>query len=330
MSVTKAPPGRAAQHRPAPDPGREKRRSWLYHFDTKRMPYLLIAPFFLLFAIFGLFPIIFNGIVALRNWRLDDPTLTGWAGWANFDRLLGDDDFWNALGNTFGIFLLASIPQLLLALIIANLLNRKLRATTFWRIGVLLPYVTPVAASTLVFAVIFARDNGMANWVLSLVGFGQNDPIDWRASKWASWIAIATMVNWKWIGYNALLYLSAMQSIPKDVYEAAAVDGAGPWRQLWQITVPMIQPVVVFTVILSTIGGLQLFNEPMLFDENPASASGGSDGQWQTIAQLIYKVGWKDLNLGYAAAMSWALFLIILIVAAVNALLTSRLGGGRK
>jgi cellobiose transport system permease protein len=148
--------------------------------------------------------------------------------------------------------------------------------TTWWRVGVLLPYVTPVAASSLVFAAIFARDSGMANWFLSLVGFGHDHALDWRAFKWSSWSAIAIMVNWKWTGYNALLYLSAMQSIPKDVYEAAAVDGAGPWRQLWRITVPMIQPVVVFTVILSTIGGLQLFNEPMLFDENPASASGSS------------------------------------------------------
>jgi cellobiose transport system permease protein len=92
----------------------------------------------------------------------------------------------------------------------------------------------------------------------------------------------------------------------------------------------MIQPVLIFTVILSTIGGLQLFNEPMLFDENPASASGGSEGQYQTIAQLIYQVGWKNLNLGYAAAMSWALFLIILLVAAINAFATNRLGGGKR
>ncbi len=330
MSVTQV-------RKPSPAPQREPQKVpigrwklWVYHFDTKRTPYLLIAPFFLLFAIFGLFPIIFNGVVALRNWRLDDPTLTGWAGVANFERLLTDDDFWNALVNTFGIFLLSTVPQLLLALMIANLLNRKLRATTWWRVGVLLPYVTPVAASTLVFAVFFARDGGMANWMLSLVGIGTDDPIDWRADKWSSWIAIALMVNWKWIGYNALLYLSAMQSIPKDVYEAAAVDGAGPQRQLWKITVPMIQPVLIFTVILSTIGGLQLFNEPMLFDENPASASGGSEGQYQTIAQLIYQVGWKNLNLGYAAAMSWALFLIILVVAAINAFATNRLGGGKR
>jgi cellobiose transport system permease protein len=314
------------QHQ-APRPKPSRTRNWLYRFDTKTIPYVFIAPFFILFGIFGMFPIVFNAIVSLRNWRLDDPTKTGWAGFANFGKLLGDSDFWNALYNTFGIFILSSVPQLLAALVIANLLNRRLRATTWWRIGVLLPYLTPVVASTLVFAVFFARDNGMANWFLSLVGFGQNDPLDWRAAKWSSWIAIATMVNWKWIGYNALLYLSAMQAIPKDVYEAAAVDGAGPWRQLWRITVPMIQPVVVFTVILSTIGGLQLFNEPMMFDENPASASGGSAHQFQTIAQLIYKVGWKDLNLGYAAAMSWALFLLILIVAGINALLTKRIGG---
>ena len=325
MTLTRtAPPPKHVERKPA------SKKYWLYRFDTKRAPYLLIAPFFLFFAVFGLFPIIFNGIVALRTWRLDDPDQDGWAGFANFQKLLTDTDFWNALGNTFGIFVLSTVPQLLLALMIANLLNRKLRITTFWRIGVLLPYVTPAAASTLLFSVFFARDNGMANWFLSLVGFGENNPLDWRADKWSSWIAIATMVNWKWIGYNALLYLSAMQSIPKDVYEAAAVDGAGPQRQLWQITVPMIQPVVIFTVVLSTIGGLQLFNEPMLFDSNPTSASGGSDGQWQTIAQLIYQVGWKNLNLGYAAAMSWALFLIILLVAGLNALLTSRLGGGRK
>jgi cellobiose transport system permease protein len=320
----------AAPRKHEAPPGPREPRRWLYRFDHKRVPYLLIAPFFLFFAVFGLFPIIFNGVVALRSWRLDESDKDGWAGFANFSRLLTDGDFWNALYNTFGIFLLSTVPQLLIALLLANLLNRRLRGTTFWRIGVLLPYVTPAAASTLLFSVFFARDNGLANWFLSLVGFGQDHPLDWRADKWSSWIALATMVNWKWIGYNALLYLSAMQSIPKDVYEAAAVDGAGPQRQLWRITVPMIQPVVVFTVVLSTIGGLQLFNEPMLFDSNPQSAAGGSDGQFQTIAQLIYQVGWKDLNLGYAAAMSWALFLIILLVAGVNALVTNRLSGGDR
>ncbi|MFD0594228.1 carbohydrate ABC transporter permease [Catellatospora coxensis] len=292
------------------------------------MPYVLIAPFFILFAIFGLFPLIFNGVVALRTWRLDDPAQDGWAGLANFEKLLTDEDFWNALYNTFGIFVLSTVPQLLLALCVAFLLNRRLRGQTWFRVSMLLPYITPLTASTLVFLVVFGRDYGVANWVLSV--FGMDDPIDWRAGKLQSWVAIATMVNWKWIGYNALLYLSAMQTIPRDIYEASALDGATSWKQLWRITVPMILPVVIFTVVLSTIGGLQLFTEPMLLDANPASASGGSNGEWQTIAQLIYKVGWKNLNLGYAAAMSWALFLIIVIVAVVNTLVTSRLGGGKR
>jgi len=318
---------RAAPPAPPPDPTWRNR---MHRFDMRYMPYILISPFFLLFIAFGLFPIIFNGVVALRHWRLDNADLTGWAGLENFRRLFTDDSFWNALYNTFGIFVLSTVPQLFLALIVASLLNRKLRAQTWFRVGILLPYITPITASTLLFAVFFARDFGIANWVLDVLNLRGEAPIDWRSSKAASWVAIATMVNWKWIGYNALIYLAAMQSIPRDIYEAAAVDGAGPWRQLWQITVPMIRPVVVFTVILSTIGGLQLFTEPMLFEQNSQAATGGSNGQFQTIAQLIYKVGWKDLNLGYAAAMSWALFLIIVIIAVVNALVANRLGGGRR
>ncbi|MFY1627072.1 carbohydrate ABC transporter permease [Micromonospora sp. WMMD735] len=337
MSTTRAvPPSnrRTGPERAASGAG-DRSPGWrdrLYRFDLRYLPYLMVAPFFLLFGVFGLFPLLFNGIVALRNYRLDDPTLPYWAGLANFTRLGGDEDFWNALYNTFGIFLLSSVPQLLLALVVASLLNRKLRAQTWWRVGVLLPYVTPIVASTMVFSVFFSRSFGMANWLLAEVGIGGTGDaaIDWRADKPHAWIAIATMVNWKWIGYNALLYLAAMQSIPRDVYEASAIDGAGPWRQLWRITVPMIQPVIVFTVVLSTIGGLQLFTEPMLFDLNAQAATGGPNGEWQTIAQLIYKVGWKDLNLGYAAAMSWALFLIILLVTGLNTLLTNRLSGGHR
>lgn len=338
MSTTRAAPPVLSPDRPEPTgapsgtPPRQPSawRNRLHRFDMKYVPYLLISPFFILFAIFGLFPIVFNGIVALRHWRLDDPTRNGWAGLENFSRLLGDEDFLNALYNTFGIFVLSTVPQLLLALVIANVLNRRLRGQLFYRVGVLLPFITPVAATALVFNMVFAKEVGMANWVLSLVGIGEPSPIDWRASKWASWTAIATMVNWQWIGYNALLYLGAMQTVPRDLYEAAAIDGAGPWRQLWRITVPMIRPVVIFTVVIGSIYGLQIFTQPMFFELNAQAATGGADGEWQTVAQLIYRVGWKNLNLGYAAAMSWALFLIIVVVAAVNAVITNRLGGGKK
>lgn len=341
--VAPAPPSHGAE----PPPRQRERMGRLarsYHFDKTYMPYVLVSPFFILFGIFGLFPIIYNGIVAFRRWHILRPEEDGWYGFKNFERLFTDGDFANAIVNTFGIFLLSTVPQLLMALVLANLLNRKLRAQTWWRVTALIPYVTPVVASTLIFLVVFGKEYGLANWVLGVLGIdlqptSQAAGVDWRAGppgwpdwtrKLFPWAAIATMVNWKWIGYNALLYLAAMQSIPKDIYEASAVDGAGPWRQLWQITVPMIRPVVIFTVVISTIGGLQLFTEAQLFDLNPQTASGGAGHEWQTVSQLIYKVGWRDLDLGYAAAMSWALFLIIVAVAIVNALITNRLGGGRK
>ena len=123
-------------------------RNRLANFDRRYVPYLLVAPFFILFLVFGLFPLIFNGVVAFRNWRLDDPTADGWAGFANFSKLFHDDDFWNALYNTFGIFLLSTVPQLFMAIVIASVLNHRLRAQTFLRVGVLIPYVTPIVAST--------------------------------------------------------------------------------------------------------------------------------------------------------------------------------------
>ena len=307
-------------------PGRPAWRSRLTRWDVKYTPYLMIAPFFLLFLAFGLFPLAYNLVVSLRVWKLDDPTQDGWAGLSNFRKVFSDGDFLHALVNTLGIFVISTVPQLILALILAGLLNRKLRMSTTLRVGILLPYVTSIAASTLIFGTIFTRDTGLANYVLHFVGIG---PIDWQAGRFSSWIAISTMVDWRWIGYNALIYLAAMQSVPRDLYEAAAIDGAGQRRQFLKITVPMIRPAILFTVVLSTIGGLQLFTEPLLFDTNPSSASGGSTHQFQTVAMLIYKVGWRDLDLGYAAAMAWVLFLIVIVIAGINGLLTSRIGRSR-
>jgi cellobiose transport system permease protein len=220
----------------------------------------------------------------------------------------------------------SAVPQLTLAMILANFLNRQLRFQTGMRIGVLLPYITPLAASTLIFQQLFAGDQGVINNVLGVFGIGD---VDWQGDRLASWVAIATMVDWRWTGYNALIYLAAMQSVPRDLYEASALDGAGPWRQLWRITVPMIRPTIIFTVVLSTIGQMQLFTEPLLFNEKTSDATGGTDGQFNTVALLIYKTGWKDLNLGYAAAMAWTLFAIIIVLASVNAFITHR-AGGRK
>ena len=125
----------------------------------------------------------------------------------------------------------------------------------------LVPYITSVAATTIVFAQLFDRDYGLLNWLLGLVGIGT---IDFTASVWGSHIMIAVMVAWRWTGYNTLLYLASLQAVPRELYEAAAVDGADGWQQFRHITIPSLRPMIMFTVVTSTIGGLQIFTEPLL------------------------------------------------------------------
>jgi cellobiose transport system permease protein len=307
----------AASGQPVP-PGKP-RRAGLGRLDMKASPYLYVAPFFILFFAFGLFPLIYTAYVSMRKWTLIGGD-KGFVGLHNYATLFEDDKFWNAMFVTFGLFVVATVPQLLIALLIANLLNRKMRFRTALRMGILLPDITSVAAVGIVFGFIFADRYGLANWIIHFAHVG---PIDWRQHRWSSWLAISFMVDWRWIGYNSLIYLAAMQAIPRDLYESAALDGASQMRQFWRITVPLIQPTILFTVIISTIGGMQLFTEPLLFGYG--QLNGGSLGEYQTIAMYIYQRTFSfNFEYGYGAAMSWMLFMIIMIFATVNFLLVRR------
>jgi cellobiose transport system permease protein len=312
-----------------PDPGGPPRRGWrvrLDRLDLKASPYLFISPFYLVFLLFGLFPLLFTLWVSLHDWGLASGARE-WVGLDNYDYLLSDPDFWHALVNTVGIFVLSTVPQLLIALFVANALARRMRAATLFRIGMVAPLVTSTAAVAIVFSQMFDADFGLINWALGVVGMGD---IDWQASRGASWVAISTMVNWRWIGYNALIYLASMQAIPRDLYEAAAIDGASRIRQFWQITVPMLRPTIIFTVIISTIGGLQLFTEPVLFGGGTANKmDGGSLHQFQTITMYMYDNAFNDDRYGYGATVAWALFLLIILFSLLNFLFVRRTGGAR-
>ena len=131
------------------------------------------------------------------------------------------------------------------------------------------------------------------------------------------------MIIWRWTGYNALIYLAAMQAVPKDLYAAASLDGATSFQQLRKITVPAIRPTIIFTVIISTIVGMQVLAEPLLF--GGGSVTGGSDRQFQTLSLYLYEVGFTRWEFGYASAAAWVMFVIILIAAVINYLLISRL-----
>lgn len=317
MTINVAEPKHAA---PSPPPPPSKpRRIRSGRLDLKYSAYLYIAPFFILFTAFGLFPLLYTARLSLHHWTLTGGD-KGFVGLANYRELFADDQFWNALGNTFGLFIVSTIPQLLLALVIASWLNKRLRARTLLRMGILIPNITSVAAVGIIFGLIFAEHYGMANWVLQSMHL---PAVAWRDHRWSSWTAIAFMVDWRWTGYNALIYLSAMQAIPKDLYESAALDGASAARRFLRITLPLIQPTILFTVIISTIGGMQLFTEPLLFDYG--RPEGGTLNEFQTMAMYIYQTTFtNNYSAGLGAAISWLLFLVIIVFALVNFLILRR------
>ncbi|MFB9239333.1 carbohydrate ABC transporter permease [Plantactinospora siamensis] len=296
--------------------------------DDRLSPYLYIAPFFVLFAAFGLYPLGYTAWVSLHDWDLmaaEHP----FVGLANYTALLGDADFWNSVLNTLGIFVLSTVPQLLLALWLAHLLNRTLRARTAFRMGILVPNVTSTAAVAIVFGQLFSREFGLVNWALGLVGA---DGVDWHGNRFGSWLAVATMVDWRWTGYNALIFLAAMQAIPRDLYESAALDGARQARQFWSITVPLLRPTIIFCTVISTIGGLQLFTEPLMFNSGTNPIRGGPLRESQTVTMYMFENAFApNFNFGYGSAVAWMLFLLIVVVAAANVALIRRSArrGGR-
>lgn len=314
------PDGAAAATGGRPHGGglRSEVRDRLSRWEVKASPYLFIAPFFVLFAIFGLFPLLYTFWVSLHDWELVGDRQ--FAGLDNYRLILEDSSFWNSVVNTIGIFVIATVPQLLLALLLANALNRRLRGSLVYRLGMLAPLVTSTLAVAIVFTQLFGRDYGMVNWLLGMAGV---ENIDWQAYKWSSWIAISAMVDWRWTGYNALIYLAAMQAIPNDLYESAAIDGASRSRQFWMITVPLLRPTIIFTAIISTIGGLQLFVEPLLFGSG--QFYGGSLGQFQTVTLYMFENAFRRNDYGYGATIAWMLFLLILVCSVINFLIVRRI-----
>lgn len=329
MTTTASPPPRVrpeAQADVAARPPRLSARQRLSRFAYRGSPYAYIAPFFLLFALVGLFPLLYTVNVSLFDWDL----LSGqdeFVGAGNFVSVLQDDSFWKSIGNTLSIFLLSAIPQLSVALLVAYLLDRGLRAPTFWRMSVLIPFVVTPVATALIFSSAFNEADGLVNNVLNLVGIPDQE---WKHDTFLSHVAIATMVNFRWTGYNALILLAAMQAVPRDLYESAAIDGAGPARRFFSITIPSIRPTLIFVIITATIGGLQIFAEPRLFDVSTAGGTGGSDRQFQTTVLYLWELAFFRRDLGEGSAVAILLFVLIVGIGLINFLVSRRIAGGAE
>lgn len=282
--------------------------------DLKLSPYLYISPFFILFAIVGLFPLIYTFWVSMHEWHLLKGQVE-FVGLGNFATTLTDRFFWNSVRNTMSIFVLSAVPQLIAATLIAALLDRSLRGASFWRMSVLLPYVVTPVATALIFSSIFGVPTGLVNNIVGVFGV---EAIEWKRNVMESHLAIATMVNWRWTGYNALILLAAMQAVPRELHEAAVIDGASAVRRFFSVTLPSIRPTFIFVLVTATIGGLQIFAEPRLFDVSNAGGIGGSDRQFQTTVLYLWEMAFFRQNLGRAAAIAWLLFLLIVLIGLVN------------
>lgn len=285
--------------------------------------YLYVSPFFIIFFCVGLFPILFSLYLAFQHWNGLSPM--EFVGLDNFKIVLTDSLFWKSVYNTIIMGLLGTAPQLIVGIILAFLLNQVfLRFKQFYRVTIFMPYITSMVAVALVFSVLFSnQDSSMANYILGLFGL---DPINWATSEWGTKIAISLMVFWRWIGYNTIIYLAGLQSIPRDLYEAATIDGASKFQQLRYITMPLLKPFILLTVFFSTVGALQLFSEPTVF----LGQSAFTRSEAMTIVMYLYRDAFRLQSFGTASATAVILVIFIAVLAAINLYLTSGIGRKKK
>lgn len=291
-----------------------------YAIRRNMWPYLFISPFFILFIIFGLFPYLYAFWLSFVQW--DGISPQQWVGLSNYQRLLHDGVWWQSVYNSVWLLVAISV-NLIIALLMAFILNSGLvRFKELYRAAFFMPIVASSVAIAMVFTTLFGLHYGMLNYALSLVRLG---PIDWLGNP--TWVkpSIAMVVIWRVFGWNTVIFLAGLQSIPNDLYEAAKVDGAR-WKDIFlRITMPLMRPVITFAVILTIIGGLQMFEEPLILcGGTTTSAPGCTDLAGLTVMVNLYTTAFSYTQFGYAAAMSVVLFVMI----AVFSLVYNRFLGG--
>lgn len=282
-------------------------------------PFVLLSPFVILFLVFGLFPLGFSMYLAFQSW---EPTsgleAMRFVGMDNFVFALHDEWFWKSLKNTAWLALVSGVPQHLVAIPLAYFIHSSFRRMRNGVVGAyFMPYITSSVAIAILFSSLFSTDFGLINVALQMLHhtpvlgwFIPGTPIDWLNQPDNLKPAIALIVFWRYVGFNLVLYLAALQTIPPDIYEAATMDGAGRFQKFWYITLPSLKPMMFFGVTLSVIGGLQLFEEPFIL----TGGKGGSDQAGMTTAVYLYRMAFDFNDFGAASAMSWLLFLVVALL----------------
>lgn len=271
--------------------------------------YVSVAPYFIVFLAFGIIPVFFSLYLAFQKWDgIGNMTFTGFS---NFAYALTDPVFGQSIVNTFEIWIISTIPMLVIALLLAYVLNMRKRSKFAYQVAFFLPNVTSTVAITLIFGSLFGPQYGLINLSLNALHL---PAVQWLTDAWPMKWAVALMVIWQWTGYNALVYTAGLQSIPVDLYEAARLDGANTWGVFYYVTLPLLRPVILFTVISSTLGGMTIFNQPQVLFGN----SGGVGHEGLTMVLYNYWQSFASYHYGYGAAVSWIMFFILVAFTFVN------------
>jgi multiple sugar transport system permease protein len=300
--------GRGAGRALAPV-GRLSLGAWWRRNERRLAPYLFLSPFFVLFAVFMAYPIANALWLSFHEWT--GLGAMAWVGWDNYGEVLRDASFHHAAVNTAWYAAASLFVICPLALLLALALNsRRVRAADVLRTGYFIPVVLSPVVITLMFTLIFDQEFGLMN--AGLRGLLGMRPINWLGTpEWARVVIIVILV-WRWTGYIMIYFLAGLQNIPRELYEAAQLDGAGSWRLFWNITLPLLRPVTAFVAVVVLIGSSQVFEEPYIL------TNGGPGEATLSIANYVQREGFERLNFGYAATASFLLFAVVFLLTQVQ------------
>jgi multiple sugar transport system permease protein len=270
--------------------------------------YLFLLPGFTIFGLVVLYPIVRAFQISLYHWSIVPATASDWVGWGNYSHALHDPIFWRALVNT-AFYMAVTVPaQVVLGLGVAVLLDGRMPARAFFRTLYYLPVVTSWVVVSLLFRYMFITDGGLVNHLLHDQAHVTGHNISWLGSRWSGLAVICILGVWKGIGWSMVIFLAALQTVPTELKEAAAVDGANAWRRFRAVSLPAIRPVIAFVVVMLVIGGFNVFISVFLI------TNGGPLDQTQVLLTYMYRQAFSFLDFGYGSAVSFTLTSIIFVL----------------